>query len=331
LSAGSPIEARERRAGLVFVFFRDVWAPFAGMRHLLKGGQTILGPSPIAFRGNLHFSGARRRSIAKYQSMSHNAAIITKGAQMAIDAQIVAEIETAEKNFADLFKRGDFPGVGAIFAEDAIMLPPGSEILVGRSNIQSYWGRGRGVQELRFSPTSVKSVGVGAVRETGALQLWTKSPRQRLREVSCKYVFVWQQIANEWKLETCIWNRIVDPTARGNRQGRRAGQGGGGSGAGQGRFQGGGGSGAGQGRFQGGGGPGAVQGRFQGGGGQGRFQGGEGEGQQSGRGPGGGGQGAGQGRFQGGAGQGGRAPGGGRGRRGGVNHSQEPFVPRLDE
>jgi ketosteroid isomerase-like protein len=290
--------------------------------------------------------------------MSHNAAIITKGAQMAIDAQIVAEIETAEKNFADLFKRGDFPGVGAIFAEDAIMLPPGSEILVGRSNIQSYWGRGRGVQELRFSPTSVKSVGVGAVRETGALQLWTKSPRQRLREVSCKYVFVWQQIANEWKLETCIWNRIVDPTARGNRQGRRAGQGGGGSGAGQGRFQGGGGSGAGQGRFQGGGGPGAgqgrfqggggssgagqgrfqggggpgaVQGRFQGGGGQGRFQGGEGEGQQSGRGPGGGGQGAGQGRFQGGAGQGGRAPGGGRGRRGGVNHSQEPFVPRLDE
>ena len=114
---------------------------------------------------------------------------------------------------------------------------------------------------MLFEPADRKAIGEGAVRETGALKLWSRGQGQRVREVSCKYVLVWQKLGEGWKLESCIWNRVADSTGAG--QPRRAGQGGG-----QGRLQGGIGGGGGQGRFQ----PGV-------GGGQGRFQGGVGGGQ----------------------------------------------------
>jgi ketosteroid isomerase-like protein len=275
---------------------------------------------------------------------------------MVVDPQTSTAIDAAAKNFADLFKRGEFAAAAAAFADDAVLLPPGPEIVAGRANIQAYWDAGGAIQEMVFEPASRKAIGDGVVREAGALKLWANGQGQRPREISCKYVLVWQKLDESWKMESCIWNRVADPSGAAQ-QPRRAGQGGG-----QGRLQGGVGGG-GQGRFQPGvgGGQGGGQGRFQGGGGQGRFQPGVGGGQgryQGGIGGGGQGVGGQGGRFRGGHGQGGqgqgggqgpggqRGPGqggqgqgggprgqgrGGRGGGGGVGRNPEPFTPRVDD
>jgi uncharacterized protein (TIGR02246 family) len=168
--------------------------------------------------------------------MTQGAPTTKEEVRMAIDAQITSTIQNLSQNFADAFKRGDFAAVGALFAEDAVMLPPGSESIVGRSNIQLFWGRSRRIRELRFEPTNVKLLGGDAVREMGVLQIRVMGVRQqKAREVAGKYAFVWEKIGGEWKLETCMWNRNGGNQAeRGNVQRGRVGRQGGGRGQGEG-------------------------------------------------------------------------------------------------
>jgi len=90
--------------------------------------------------------------------------------------------------------------------------------LVGRSNIQAYWGRGAGIREVRIKPSDIRLLSAGAVREAGLMEIRINMADERLREISCKYVFVWQLTGEDWKLETAIWNRIVDPSKGAGRQ-----------------------------------------------------------------------------------------------------------------
>ena len=50
----------------------------------------------------------------------------------------------------------------------------------------------------------VKPLGASAAREIGTFSLKTKGADQK--EVTGKYVVVWEKIGNEWKLATDIWN-----------------------------------------------------------------------------------------------------------------------------
>jgi ketosteroid isomerase-like protein len=234
---------------------------------------------------------------------------------MPTDLQLTSNVQNMGQNLGDAFNRGDFAGLGALFAKDAVMLPPGSEAVAGQSNIQMFWGRARRIQELHFESTAVKPLGPDAMRETGVVRLRLGNG-QRVNEVVGKYLLVWQRTDGEWKVEACVWNRDGGGGQQGgNRQGQGRGQGGG-----QGRGQGGG-----QGRGQGGG-----QGRGQGGGGQG------GGGQSGGRGGQGGGRGGQGGGGFGGGGQGGvGGQGGGQGRNwrggGGGDRTPPPFVPRVGD
>jgi len=123
-------------------------------------------------------------------------------------------IEALNKQFSDAFKRGDFDMIAAMYTNDAVMLPPGSAIIVGQGNIQSFWKQARRIQELKFDTVSIKLLGDDAVREIGTLHMRTRSGAKtalagaQAREITSKYVFVWQKVGGQWKRETSIWNRI---------------------------------------------------------------------------------------------------------------------------
>ena len=48
-----------------------------------------------------------------------------------------AEIEAANARWIDLFNKGDFAGVAALYTDDATALPPGSGIVKGRAAIEA--------------------------------------------------------------------------------------------------------------------------------------------------------------------------------------------------
>src|SRR4051812_9337519 len=54
-------------------------------------------------------------------------------------AQDKATIEKLNDAFEAAFNKGDFAAIGNMYAEDAYLLPPGSEMVKGRSNVQAFW------------------------------------------------------------------------------------------------------------------------------------------------------------------------------------------------
>ncbi len=126
-------------------------------------------------------------------------------APMAAIAQDKAAIQSLNDSFAADFNSGNFAAVASHYTEDAVLLPPGAEMVKGRSAIQSFWmSAAEGVSDLKLEAMDVKPLGTDAAREIGSFTLRTKG--QQAQEVVGKYVVVWQKVGNEWKLATDIWN-----------------------------------------------------------------------------------------------------------------------------
>ena len=120
-------------------------------------------------------------------------------------AQDKASIQSLNDKFAAAFNAGDFAAVASHYTEDAVLLPPGAEMMKGRSAIQTFWkAAAEGVSDLKLTATDVKPLGTDAAREIGLFTLKIKG--QQSQEVAGKYVVVWQKVGSEWKLATDIWN-----------------------------------------------------------------------------------------------------------------------------
>lgn len=141
-----------------------------------------------------------------------------------MDEQDLSPIAELYDRLADNLAQGDFDAIGEMYTEDAVILPPGPRTISGRAAIQRFWQQGRRLRELRFETTGVKRLGGNALRELGTLHIRVRGPGRPAREMSGKYVAVWQMIGGQWKLESSIWNgsggnqarrRPVGPRGRG--------------------------------------------------------------------------------------------------------------------
>ena len=120
-------------------------------------------------------------------------------------AQDKATVEKLNDAFEAAFNKGDFAAVASMYTEDAYLLPPGSEMAKGRSNVQAFWTKaGETVSDLKLTTLDVKPLGTDAAREVGTFSLMTKG--QQRQQVNGKYVGIWEKVGTEWKLATDIWN-----------------------------------------------------------------------------------------------------------------------------
>jgi uncharacterized protein (TIGR02246 family) len=120
-------------------------------------------------------------------------------------AQDKATIEKLNDGFVAAFNKGDFAALGSMYTEDAYLLPPGSPMFKGRSNVQAFWTRaGEAIGEVKLTTVDVKPLGGDAAREIGTFALTTKGAQPQ--QLTGKYVVVWQKVGGDWKLATDIWN-----------------------------------------------------------------------------------------------------------------------------
>jgi|SRR5579871_2197116 len=116
-----------------------------------------------------------------------------------------AEIEAANAKWIELFKKGDFAGVGSLYADDATALPPGSAMVRGNAAIGAMWKKvSEEVEDPTLATLDVKPLGPSHAREIGTFKLKTKGPNPK--DVTGKYVVIWEKVGNDWKLATDIWN-----------------------------------------------------------------------------------------------------------------------------
>jgi uncharacterized protein (TIGR02246 family) len=120
-------------------------------------------------------------------------------------AQDKATIEKLNDSFVGAFNRSDFATLAGMFTEDAYLLPPGSAIFKGRTNVQAFWtAASEAISDMRLATVDVKPLGNDSAREIGTFSLMTKG--QQRQQMTGKYVVVWQKVGSDWKLATDIWN-----------------------------------------------------------------------------------------------------------------------------
>ena len=116
-----------------------------------------------------------------------------------------AKIETVNAKWVELFNKGDFEGITQLYTVDATAFPPGSAMVKGRAAIGTMWkGMAEQVSNPKVTTLEVKRLGPTAAREIGTFSLMTKGPTPK--EVTGKYLVVWERVQGEWKLAADIWN-----------------------------------------------------------------------------------------------------------------------------
>jgi uncharacterized protein (TIGR02246 family) len=116
-----------------------------------------------------------------------------------------ANIEAANAKWVEFFNKGDFDGVASLYTKDAVAFPPGAAMVKGRAAIGAMWkGMAEQVTDPKITTLDVKRVGPAAAREIGTFSLKTKGPTPK--EVTGKYVVVWERVGKDWQLSSDIWN-----------------------------------------------------------------------------------------------------------------------------
>jgi len=118
-------------------------------------------------------------------------------------AQDKATIERLNDAWTAAFNKGDAAAVAALYTEDAHVLPPGADMVKGRSAIEAFWRRAaQQMGEAKLTTLDVQPLGPRAAREIGTVTLKTKS--QPPQEITGKYAVVWRKVGGKWKLATDI-------------------------------------------------------------------------------------------------------------------------------
>jgi uncharacterized protein (TIGR02246 family) len=120
-------------------------------------------------------------------------------------AQDAATIQKLNDRWAAAFNKGDAAAVAALYAEDAYVLPPGGEMVKGRSAIEAFWKQtAQQAGDAKLVTVDVLPLGRRGAREIGTVTLETKA--QPPQQLVGKYAVVWRQIRGRWLLATDIWN-----------------------------------------------------------------------------------------------------------------------------
>ena len=116
-----------------------------------------------------------------------------------------AQIEAVNAKWTELFNKGDFAGIAELYTADAVAFPPGSPMVRGKAAIGAMWkAMSEQAGNPRVTTLEVKRLGPATAREIGTFSLTTKGSSPK--EISGKYLVLWERVRGQWKLAADIWN-----------------------------------------------------------------------------------------------------------------------------
>jgi uncharacterized protein (TIGR02246 family) len=141
-------------------------------------------------------------------------------------AQDTATVQKLADQFAEAFNKNAAAGIGEMYAEDAVLIPPQADMRMGRKDIQAFWTQQAKESEgLTIAVLDVKPLGPDAARAIVRGESTRKG--QPPVHVTGRNVVVLQKVGTDWKVTTHIWNHSagLSQDARGgsDRESRRDG------------------------------------------------------------------------------------------------------------
>ena len=123
---------------------------------------------------------------------------------LAESAESFNAITECNRKFMNAFHEGDAQGIAELYTADAKLLPPSSPPVAGRSAIEGFWDEiiQKGFKRLELKTMELEHLGHTAI-EIGRAHIMTESGEM---VVAPKYLVVWRDDGNGWKLHRDIWN-----------------------------------------------------------------------------------------------------------------------------
>jgi len=116
-------------------------------------------------------------------------------------------IETNNSRFVETFNKGDAAAVADMYAAEAKLLPPNSQMIEGRQNIQAFWQipitAGAKLQALDTVQVDVRG---DLAYELGKYTFTIPQASGQSVTDQGKYLVVWKKQGRSWKLLLDIWN-----------------------------------------------------------------------------------------------------------------------------
>ena len=108
---------------------------------------------------------------------------------------------------------GDLDGVAAVYAIDAVYLPPHHEAVHGRDAIREYLKAplSHGVSDLAFEVTYIKQQGPVAW-DVGTYRMTIPQNEGTKREDHGKYLTVWRRVGQNWLIAADAWSSDLPPS-----------------------------------------------------------------------------------------------------------------------
>ena len=129
------------------------------------------------------------------------AALSVAGAASADDK---ADIQALNDAFSAAAHSGDSAAMAALYAPDAVMLPPDNSVVAGPA-IGPYLARlEKGAANLKLTTTDVVRLSPDFIREVGIASFDTLGDKPV--NVKGTYVVVWKRVGGTWKLWTDIFH-----------------------------------------------------------------------------------------------------------------------------
>ncbi len=122
--------------------------------------------------------------------------------------QVRQAIAEGNAKFGEAVRKGDGAAIGALYTDDATLMPPDSDMIKGRGGIEAFWKGGlqMGIKEAVLTSVDVSGGGDFAY-EIGRFALKIQPEGQQPIDQNGKYVVVWKKAADgAWKLHVDIWN-----------------------------------------------------------------------------------------------------------------------------
>ena len=137
-------------------------------------------------------------------------------------AQDNATVQRLADQFAEAFNKNAAAGIGEMYVEDAILVPPQADMRMGRKDIQAFWvQQAKQAENLSIAVLDVKPLGPDAARAIVRGEMTTRG--ESPQHLTGRTVVVLQKVGADWKLSTHIWNFGAEArqAARDDREGRR--------------------------------------------------------------------------------------------------------------
>ena len=131
----------------------------------------------------------------------------------AVTTMTMQALERLARELEAAVARGDAATIAAVYADDAVLMPPGFEAAHGRPAVEQFWRAAFqfGLKEVALQPQEVVADG-NLAYEIGTGTARMESLDGQATDTTSKYILVWRrQPDGTWRIAADIWNSHTAP------------------------------------------------------------------------------------------------------------------------